>query len=100
MTSFWGTQAASRRGIANTGTGLASLLFVVQLVLLFKYAVNIRALVTGQSFGKLARLGIDRLRLRLSFLTERFGSHAPYWAFVVWGRQFILALDAWIAATR
>ena len=94
---FWGTQAASRRGIANAGTALASLLFVVQLVLLFKYAVNIRALVTGRSFGKLARLGVERLRLRLSFLTERFGAHAPYWAFVVWGRQFILALDAWIA---
>ena len=77
------------------------------MTLLAKYAVNIRALVTGRAltvgflgrFGRFANLTHARPKLRLSFLTERFGSHAPYWQFVVWARQFVLALDVWIANT-
>ena len=89
-------QGQSTLGLAKTAVALASLLFVVQLTTLAKYALNIRALVTGRSFGRFANLSHERLRLRLSFLTERFGTHAPYWQYVIWLRQFLLTLDVWI----
>ena len=111
-------QGGSSLSVARAGTGLATILFLVQLQILTKYALNIRALVTGKHLdlelprGLGARLGLpsgrrpkvavaklshERLQVRLSFLTERFGSHAPYWQFVVWLRQFLLTLDVWIA---
>ena len=142
-------QGQSTLGLAKTSVGLASVLFVVQMTTLAKYAphalgtlepwlqsrsnlappvpahpvhppaplphpphhhtthpppsphppryaVNIRALITGRSFGRFANLSHERLKLRLSFLTERFGSHAPYWQYVVWLRQFLLTLDVWV----
>ena len=89
-------QGSSSSGLARVGTALASLLFVVQLVLLLKYAINIRALVTGRSFGRFANLSQQRLQRRLSFLTERFGSHAPFWQYMVWLRQFLLTLTVWV----
>ena len=109
-------QGRSSIAVARAGTGLATVLFVVQLQILTKYALNIRALVTGKHLdlelppGVGARVGLprgakvavanlshERLQRRLSFLTERFGSHAPYWQFVVWLRQFLLTLDVWVA---
>ena len=109
-------QGRSSIAIARAGTGLATILFFVQLQILTKYALNIRALVTGkhldlelpQSVGAkvglpgvakvaVADLSHERLAVRLSFLTEHFGSHAPYWQFVVWLRQFLLTCDVWVA---
>ena len=43
------------------------------------------------SIGK-EEISIERLQLRLSYTTKRFGAHAPYWQFVVWGRQFLQTL--------
>ena len=85
-------QGTSSIVVAQVGVVLASILFAVQLLLLGKYAINIRALVTGRSFGRFANLSHARLERRLSFLTERFASHAPYWQYVVWLRQFLLTL--------
>ena len=90
-------QGSSSISVAKGGAALASILFVVQLALLAKYALNIRALVTGKQFGRVANLSNERLQLRLSFLTERFAGHAPYWQYMVWLRQFLLTLDVFIA---
>ena len=32
----------------------------------------------------------------MGYLTRRFADHAPYWQFVVWSRQLLLAIDAWL----
>ena len=90
-------QGTSSIVVAQVGFGLASILFAAQLVLLGKYALNIRALITGRSFGRFANLTHARLERRLSFLTERFAPHAPYWQYVVWLRQFLLTLVVQIA---
>ena len=90
-------QGTSAIVVAQVGFGLASILFAAQLVLLGKYALNIRALITGRSFGCFANLTHARLERRLSFLTERFAPHAPYWQYVVWLRQFLLTLVVQIA---
>ncbi len=37
-------------------------------------------------------LPLARLQLRLSYTTKRFASHAPFWQFVVWGRQLLQTL--------
>ena len=90
-------QGSSSIEVAKGGAALASILFLVQLALLAKYALNIRALVTGKQFGRVANLSHERLQLRLSFLTERFAGHAPFWQYMVWLRQFLLTLDVFIA---
>ena len=90
-------QGTSSIVVAQVGVVLASILFAVQLMLLGKYALNIRALITGRSFGRFANLTHARLERRLSFLTERFAPHAPYWQYVVWLRQFLLTLVVQIA---
>jgi len=90
-------QANSRFAIANVGTAIATLLFFVQLQMLAKYALNIRALITGRSWGKVANLSHERLKVRLAFLIDRFRPSVPYWQFMVWLRQFLLTLDVWVA---
>jgi hypothetical protein len=35
----------------------------------------------------------ERLKIRMKFMIGRFGAHAPYWQFVLWGRQLLLTLD-------
>ena len=90
-------EISARHRLVKVGFTLGTLLFFVQSCFMLKYGLNIRALVTGASFGPIANLSQERLQLRLSFLTERFGAHAPYWQFVVWLRQFLLTLDVWVA---
>ena len=36
------------------------------------------------------KLSKERLQRRLNYLTKRFDDHAPYWQFVIWGRQIPL----------
>merc|ERR1719174_1514048 len=60
---FWG-QGANALALARVGTALATLLFLVQLAMLSKYALNIRALVTGRAWGRVANLSHERLRVR------------------------------------
>jgi len=74
----------------------ALLLLLLEAGLVVKYLLNVRALVTGRTVGRFARLSADRLKLRMGYLTRRFADHAPYWQFVVWSRQFLLAIDAWL----
>ena len=74
----------------------ALLLLLLEVGLVVKYLLNVRALVTGRTIGRFARLSADRLKLRMGYLTRRFADHAPYWQFVVWSRQFLLAIDAWL----
>ena len=74
----------------------ALLLLILEVGLVVKYLLNVRALVTGRTVGGFARLSADRLKLRMSYLTRRFADHAPYWQFVVWSRQLLLAIDAWL----
>ena len=97
MFDLWG-RAAQASPLARTGACFAALVFATQAGFLTKYALNIRALVTGRAFGRVANLSNDRLAVRLAFLTERFGAHAPYWQFLVWLRQFLLEGTAWLAS--
>ena len=90
-------QGGSSNALARWGTVVATILFLVQLQMLAKYALNLRALSTGRSWGSVAKLPNERLQRRLSFLTERFSAQKPFWQFVVWLRQFILTLDVWLA---
>ena len=56
-------------------------------------------------FLKPAQLSKDRLRVRLNYLSNRYREHAPYWQFVVWGRQISLLVlnymisDTWLFAS-
>ena len=74
----------------------ALLLLLLEVGLVVKYLFNVRALVTGRAVGGFARLSADRLKLRMGYMTRRFADHAPYWQFVVWSRQLLLAIDAWL----
>ena len=90
-------QAGSRIAIANVGTAIATILFLVQLQMLAKYAINIRALITGKSWRNVGNLSHERLKVRLAFLIDRFRPAVPYWQYMVWLRQFLLTLDVWVA---
>ena len=49
-------------------------------------------LVDGEELHKLPK---ERLHFRLSYIVDRFATHAPHWQFLIWLRQFLL----WFAAT-
>ena len=74
----------------------ALLLLLLEVSLVVKYLFNVRALVTGRTVGGFARLSADRLKLRMGYMTRRFADHAPYWQFMIWIRQFLLAIDTWL----
>ena len=86
----------SRDDGAEAAALSALLLLLLEVGLVVKYLLNVRALVTGRTVGRFARLSADRLKLRMRYLTRRFADHAPYWQFVVWSRQLLLAIDAWL----
>ena len=81
---------------ALTAAISALLLLLLEVGLVVKYLFNVRALVTGRTVAGFARLPADRLKLRMGYLTRRFADHAPYWQFVIWSRQLLLAIDAWL----
>ena len=87
---------ASGDATARAAAATALLLLFFQAFFLLKYLLNVRALVTGESCGPFARLPQPRLQTRLAYLTRRFASHAPYWQFVIWARQWLLILDGWM----
>ena len=82
---------------ARTAVALGLVLLAVNALYLVKYFVHVRALVYGApGCGPVARLDEERLSRRLVYLTRRFASHAPFWQFVVWGRQLLLLIDAFL----
>ena len=51
-------------------------------------------LAVGRCTWLVGNLPVERLQIRLSFLTDRFATNAPYWTFAIWGRQLLLMLPA------
>ena len=50
---------------------------------------------------KPVQLSQERLQRRLQYLTKRFDDHAPYWQFVIWGRQVpLLVLSSYVEDKR
>ena len=46
--------------------------------------------------NRYSAIGLERMRTRTSYTCKRFANHAPYWQFVVWGRQFLLTVVTFI----
>lgn len=86
----WSTKKGETTPSETAGFALAIVLWIFEAALIFKYAVNTHSMVLGEEHRKrrLSALPQPRLKERLRFTTKRFRPGAPYWQFVVWGRQF------------
>ena len=85
---------------AKQALALGSILLVVNVLLAFRYYLWERALVFGTSFGAsdgaCRPLPPERLAVRMYYFTRRFRDEVPFWQFVIWGRQLLLLLDAFV----
>ena len=64
----------------------------------FKYFREMRVM-QGKWNGELSycclkpiTMSQERLKRRLHYLTKRFSNHAPYWQFIIWGRQISILI--------
>ena len=85
---------------ANLGASFAFALLALEAVLILKYSLAVRDMTLPPNSKKARcsnwlepQLHPHPLQLRMRFMTKRFGDHAPYWQFVIWGRQFLLTLS-------
>ena len=85
---------------AQQALALGSMLLVVNLLLAVRYYMWERALVFGTSFGAIdgacRPLPPERLAVRMYYFTRRFRDEVPFWQFVIWARQLLLLLDAFV----
>lgn len=106
------------RGLARAGGAVGITLFSFQVIYIFKYSLytwlvvkmekgernDARAKrdskgVTGLIISRYSQtVGLERMQLRTSYTAKRFAPHAPYWQFVVWGRQLLLTIVTLIPA--
>ena len=89
---LYGSSILSVGPITIIGFICASVLLILEMALLIKYGMNMHSLVQAEDGARrrLSQLPNNRLNERMRFIQKRFETHAPYWQFVVWGRQLML----------
>ena len=74
----------------------------LQALLLLKYYLLVRRLVEQRTerrkqYWFFEESSLSSLEFQLSYLTQRFAPHAPYWQFAIFTRQLVLTLVACVS---